>query len=190
MPLSRAIPTTTDEQHILRRQFFSWQCRMRQIVMRQHQGQPQSGVVPTPIIDGQPSPAIITVIVRTAEESQLSELQHIVRRSYDPGKRLKDCLKVFSECYYQDPDDFEDTICAVFQPNSRYAEQLLGAEELILDFYAYQQQFQLSVHPKLLGTEDRLFQETYWHNLLFNPAISQDCTIVGFRPDWSKSARK
>lgn len=173
----------------LRHAFFGWQCRLRQIAMRQHEGRPQQGMVPTPEIDGRLNPAIITLMVRTQEHSELPQIKHIIRRTQDPEKRQKDALKMFSERYYQNPGDFEDTLCAVFQPNSAYAQQLASASGLSLDFFAYQQRFRLGVTAEILSSNDRLFQETYWHNYLFNPALPSDCLVLAFRPAWNKSAQ-
>lgn len=165
-----------------RRQFFGWQCRVRQIAMRQHQGQPQSGMIAVPNLDGRIDAGIVTVMVRREAESELPEIQHIIRRSHDPEQRLKDALKLFSERYYQDPDVFEDTLCAVFQPNSAYAERLVNTANLSLEFRAYQQHFSLQATASRLDRNERLFAETYWHNLLFNPNLSQNCVIIGLKP--------
>jgi len=173
----------------LRTAFLRWQCRVRQIIMREHRGRPAEGIVPAVTLAGETEPLghIITVMVKAPHASKTPEMRHMVQRTHDPAARREAALKLFSEFYYQKPDEFSDTLTATFPPDSAGAARIRAAERCRLTFQAFNQRFDLDCRVWRLAEQNPLWQATYWHNLLFNPALPADTVVLGFEPDWTRS---
>ena len=189
--------------------FLRWQCRIRQIAMRRHDGRPTSGMTPlvsptrrsvpgsaqgpaqgpTQGLTGSTDPIvrIVTVLCRRPEHSATMELRHMARCTHDPGERREAALKFFAERYYQAAHEFSDTLTASFPPDSGAAAELLAGRECRLAFEQFSQRYDVRCTVRRLSENNPLREATFWHNLLFNPRLSADCIILGFEPDWSKS---
>ena len=185
--------------------FLRWQCRVRQIAMRSHEGRPTSGMtpfaspVPAPAAapesapepgsspDAEPIARIVTVLCRRPEHSATMELRHMARRTHDPAERRAAALEFLAERYYQAPREFSDTLTASFPPASGIAAKLLAGRECRLDFEQFRQRRRLYCAVRCLSEHDPLREATFWHNLLFNPRLPADCIILGFEPDWGRS---
>lgn len=174
----------------LKRYFMQWQCRLRQIVMREREGKPDESIMPALLLDGQSEPMghIITLICKSAPYSKVPELKHISRKTNDPADRRKTALTLFSETYYQKATEFSDILTSTFQPESEGAARIRRAGHVHLLFDAYQQQFSLPCKVWRLSQHNPLWQATYWHNLLFNPSLPNNTIILGFEPDWSRAS--
>ena len=173
----------------LRNAFLKWQCLTRQISVRQNQGRPDEAATPAVILKGQTEPYdhIITVLSKTPQQSLLPELQHLVRRTLDPAQRRQKALELLSETYYQKPMSFSDILTATFPPQSPRAAAIRKAGHCRLVFSGYGQSYQIECKIWALTKKNTLYQATFWHNLLFNPALHPDTIILGFEPDWTKS---
>lgn len=188
MIASPPLPLTGQAQ-MLRDSFLRWQCRIRQMSMRDEQGRPGDGVMPEVTLAGATEPLghIITVLNKLPSESITPELKHMALKTNDPAQRREGALRLFSETYYQKGGTFADTLTATFPAGSPGARQIREAERCTLRFEAYRQRFDLSCRVWSLAEKNPLFQSTYWHNILFNPALSADCVILAFEPDWEAS---
>ena len=173
---------------MLKEHFLRWQCRVRQINMREHEGKPDDAVMPEVTLKGEQQPLghIITVMSKKQEYSRVPELKHMVRRTNDPADRRKNALTLFSETYYQKATEFSDILTSTFVPASEGAKSIRRAGQCVLNFSAYQQRYELSCKVWRLSEHNPLWQATYWHNMLFNPALSPDTIILGFEPDWAR----
>ena len=175
----------------LRDSFMRWQCRIRQIAMRSHDGRPTSGMTPlaSSADESTPTPvaSIITVLCKRPEHSATMELRHMARRTHDPAERRENALKFLAERYYQSSREFSDILTASFPPNSGTATALLAHRECRLAFEQFSQRFDVHCTVRRLSPNNPLREATFWHNLLFNPRLSGDCVILGFDPDWPKS---
>ena len=173
----------------LRDSFLRWQCRIRQIAMRTHDGRPTSGM--TPLVssaDGStPVASVITVLCKRPEHSATMEFRHMARRTHDPAERRENALKFLAERYYQAASEFSDILTASFAPESATAETLLDHRQCRLAFEQFSQRFDVHCTVRRLSPNNPLREATFWHNLLFNPRQSGDCIILGFDPDWPKS---
>ena len=191
--------------------FLRWQCRIRQISMRSHEGRPTNGMAPpvSPVSETTPAPGsgsapssgpasgsvqgagpivrIVTVLCRRPEHSATMEFRHMARRTHDPAQRREDALKFLAERYYQAAREFSDTLTASFPPDSATAAKLLAHRECRLDFEQFSQRYRLHCTVRRLSRNNPLREATFWHNLLFNPRLPADCIILGFEPDWPKS---
>lgn len=173
----------------LRDAFLGWQCRVRQIVMREGMGRPGPGIMPDVTLPGEAEPlgAIITVLCKSPQYSLTPELRHMAARTNDPAQRREAALRYFSETYYQKSHEFSDILTATFPPGSPGAARLHGARRATLTFAAYAQRWDLDCRVWLLGENNPLWQATFAHNRLFNPDLPGDTVILGFEPDWSRA---
>lgn len=174
----------------LRDAFLGWQCRVRQLMMREDMGRPGPGVMPAVIPAGaaEPSGHVITVLSKAPPYSRTPELRHMARRTNDPAQRREAALAFLSEAYFQTPAEFSDMLTATFPPGSPGAEMLREAGRVTLGFAAYSQRYDLDCRVWRLAGHNPLWQATYWHNLLFNPNLPADTVILGFEPDWGRSS--
>ena len=177
------------QRHPLRDMFIRWQCRVRQIAMRQNGGRPDDAVMPELTLPGASEPLghVITVLSKGPAASKTPELQHMVRYTNDPAQRRDKALQFLSETYYQKPREFSDILTATFPPGSAGAKAIVAAGRCSLAFSAYNQRFDLRCTVLELTTGDALYEATWWHNLLFNPNLHPDTIVLGFKPDWEES---
>ncbi|MEM9145329.1 MAG: hypothetical protein AAGC57_03960 [Pseudomonadota bacterium] len=176
-------------RHALGNAFLRWQCRVRQIAMREAQGRPDDAVMPALTLPGAEAPMghIITVLNKSAAHSKTPEMMHMVRRTEDAAQRREKALQFFSETYYQKAADFSDMLTATFPPGSPGAATIREAGACRLDFAAYGQAFSLECRVWRLAEPHPLHAATLWHNRLFNPALPPDTVVLGFEPDWEAS---
>lgn len=173
----------------LRDSFLRWQCRVRQMAMRDEQGRPGDAITPALTLAGAEAPMghIITVMSKAPQYSKTPEMRHMVRRTNDPAQRRDAALTFFSETYYQKAAEFSDILTATFPPGSPGAETIREAGRVTLTFEAFSQRYDLECRVWALAEHNPLWQATYWHNLLFNPGLAADTVILGFEPDWARS---
>lgn len=174
----------------LMEQFMRWQCRIRQIAMRENQGRPDDSISPAVTLAGDSEPLghVITIFSKWGAHSKTPEMRQMVKATNDPAQRREKAIRFFSEYYYQHPREFSDTLTATFTPESVGAKKMLDAGECALFFSAFNQEYTL--HCKVIALTDThpLYQATWWHNLLFNPSLHPDTQILAFEPDWDKSS--
>lgn len=173
----------------LRESFLKWQCHVRQIAMRQGGGKPSDGMMPELrlIEEGEPVGHIISVMCKSYEYSKTMEIRHLARKTHDPQARRESAIKFFSEYYYQKAREFSDVLTSTFPPDSPGAQSILEVGRCWLRFEQFSQIYEIACRPYRLGDNDPLYQATFWHNLLFNPALPGDTVILGFEPDWAAS---
>ncbi len=173
----------------LRDGFMRWQCRVRQIMMRDDRGCPGDAITPALTLAGEDAPMghIITVMSKAPQYSKTPEMRHMVRKTNDPALRREAALTFFSEYYYQSAAEFSDILTATFPPGSPGAAKIREAGRVTLTFEAYNQRYDLACRVWTLAEHNPLYQATYWHNLLFNPGLAADTIILGFEPDWARS---
>lgn len=173
---------------LLKENFLRWQCRTRQMIVREQEGKPGDAMVPAVFLPDTTEPMghIITVMCKLPAYSKVPELQHMVRRTHDPANRRKAAITLLSETYYQKATEFSDVLTSTFAPDSEGARELLLARQCRLEFSAFNQRYQLNCRVWRLSQHNPLWQTTYWHNMLFNPALPPDTVILGFEPDWAQ----
>lgn len=174
----------------LRLAFLKWQCRVRQMAMRDNQGRPDDAITPALYLPGQTEPMghIITLLNKLPGYSVTPELLHMVKSTNDPAQRRDQAIRFFSATYYQKAAEFSDILTATFPPGSPGAATIREAGTVRLRFEAYAQAFDLSCKAWKLAPHNPLYQATMAHNRLFNPALPQDTEVLGFEPDWDASS--
>ena len=184
--LSRATPQTNP----LRDAFLRWQCRVRQIAMRENLGRPDNSIKAKFSLNDKTETMgrIITVLCKVPAYSMTAEMRHIVKSIFDPAQRREKAIEFFSETYYQAAAEFSDILTATFEPCSLIAKAISTSGTCRLTFESYGQRFNLVCTVLSLARHNSYFQATWWHNMLFNPNLHPETIIFGFEPDWASSS--
>ena len=190
MNLQGSVPGESSSASPLRLAFLKWQCRVRQIAMRDNQGRPDDAITPALFLPHQEKPVanIITLMNKTPGYSVTPELLHMARKTNDPAQRRDQAIRFFSATYYQKAIEFSDILTATFPPGSPGAASIRNAGKVRLRFEAYMQVFDLLCKVWRLVPQNPLYQTTMAHNRLFNPALPGNTEVLGFEPDWSSSS--
>lgn len=170
----------------VRDHFIGWQCRIRQIAMRQNAGRPSNGMRPRLLLtDGRElSPGIITVIVPQEPQESTEFFRFQLRKTHDPNLVYERGLEYLRATHFQSAKKFSDQLTALFGQGADLVQTVLGAGECILEFSQFSQSYRLLCTVRELGVDDPAYQATLWHNKLFNPNLPKDAHILSFRPDW------
>ncbi len=175
--------------HPMRRAFLRWQCRVRQMSVRDQDGRPDDAIMPGVVLPGEDEAMghIITVMSKSPAYSVTSELVHMSAKTNDPAQRRDNALRFLAAGHYQKADEFSDILTATFPSGSPGAEKIHAAGTCRLVFEAYAQTFDLTCKVWRLAPHNLLHQATIAHNKLFNPALPPDTEVLGFEPDWAAS---
>lgn len=180
------IPGDTIAAHPLRDKFFKWQCRVRQIAMRDHQGRPDDAIMPEVFLPGedQATGHVITVLNKNPANSLVPEMLHLARKTNDPAQIRAQAIQFLSATYYQKHRSFSDLLTAVFPPASPGAAKIRAAQTCTLVFDAYAQRFSLCCRVWHLAPANPLHGATMAHNRPFNPSLPAGSVVLAFEPDW------
>ena len=175
--------------HPLKDAFLKWQCRVRQIMMRDNLGRPDDAITPEVFLDNntQSLGHVITIMNKAPAYSVTQDLQHMYRKTHDPAHKRSQALQYFSATFYQKHQEFSDLLTATFPPNSPGAAKIIAAETCTLVFEAYAQRFVLKCKAYDLPHHHPIFQATMAHNKLFNPTLHPESIVLGFEADWDMS---
>lgn len=182
-----AIPNHTADA--VRDHFIGWQCRIRQIVMRQAGGRPSEAMRPRVLMkDGRElAPGIVVVLVPREPEESTTFFRHQVRKSHDPNQVYEKGLEYLQATHYQNAQKFSDEMTALFSVGSDVAGALKAGRECILEFAQFSQSYRMLCTVRELAMDEPAYQATLWHNRVFNPNIPADIHILGFQPDWASA---
>ena len=177
-------------QVALRDAFLGWQCRLRQLCVRQAGGRPTAGMRPEVTLEaGREALGPVIVLLLKAEPAEATaQFRHMVRKTNDPAERLQSALKLLQAAYYQRPREFSDVMTALFGPGSESAQRLAASGHCGLAFEQYQQRYEIPCAVRRLSESEPAYQATYWHNALFNPRLPAGVEILAFTPDWAHAA--
>lgn len=170
----------------LRNHFLTWQCRIRQIAMREQEGRPSQGMRPRVLdADGeQLSAGIIVLLVRDEPFESTEFLKFQVQKYNDPQDVYKKALIFLQSTHYHRAAEFSDEMTGLFSSGSELVKRMMGDGKVTLEFSQFSQIYRLPCRARLLDLDDDGYQATLWHNRVFNPNIGADIEIVGFKPDW------
>ncbi len=171
----------------MRLAFLGWQCRLRQLAVRDNEARPGDGMRPNLTVAGQDAGAITVVITPIEPATSTAEFRHIARRTHDPRERYQAALRYLQSSHFQDPRQFDDRLTAIFAIEAELPKMLSGRSDCVLAFEQFSQRFWLTCSAELLDDDDQAFQATYWHNALFNPKLPAKVQILSFKPDWSEA---
>jgi len=174
----------------LSREFLGWQCRIRQLAVREEGGRPSTGMRPRVLSRGgvELSPGIVLLIVESEPEHSTQQFRYQYLRTQDPNERYDSMLELLQGSYFQDPTRFADVLTALFAADSPLATRLLDAGECVLEFEQYTQGYRLRCAITRLAESHAFHQATLWHNRMFNHKLPPGIQILAFRPDWPHAA--
>jgi hypothetical protein len=174
-------------QDALRHAFLAWQCRIRQIAVREHGGRPTSGMRPVLEVAARRVGPITVVLNKRDGGETTTQFRFMVKKTNDPADRYDAALRHLAAAYYQHPDSFSDRLTAVFAPKAELPGQISGRTDCVLSFAQFSQSWRLPCAVQLLDSDAAEYQATYWHNALFNPLLPGGVRIVAFSPDWARA---
>lgn len=185
----RRSPSSRIADERMRDYFLGWQCRIRQIAMRQHAGRPTAGMNAKVYL---PSgkilvPALTVVLVPLESAETTAFLRFNVQKSNDPRIIYEKGLAFLQSTYFQQPKLFDGDPTALFAPGSTVAAALAGAGEVVLEFEDYGQTFRMIARARRLKPRDKAFQATLWHNRTFNPEIANAAEVLSFAIEWQSA---
>jgi len=173
----------------LKSEFIGWQCRIRQISARDYAGQPMEAMHPR--VSSRKGevllPAMMILMVPEDPMPSLAFLRFQVQKTAEHQKARDASVKYLAGDFYQLPELFVDEMTAVFGEGSALAERLVRAKEVVLDFEQYSQSYRMFCKVRKLGPKDESREFSLWHTRIFNPNVSNEAVVLGFKPDW-KSA--
>jgi hypothetical protein len=173
----------------LRDHFLGWQCRIRQIAVRQFDGQPTTAMQPAVWSrKGElMSPRMTVLIVKAEPAESTAYFRHQLQRTHEHGEARASGLAYLAADYFQDPHSFGDEMTALFPAASPAADAIFSARPVLLDFDQFSQHYRISCKVRRLKADDPARHATIWHNRLFNPNVPGEALVLAFKPDW-KSA--
>ena len=173
----------------LKNHFLGWQCRIRQIAIRETDGKPTAGMRPFITVDDDKGPiAQITVLINKLDsQGYTTQFRHIFKKTHDPAERFSAAVKLLSSAYFQKPHEFSDELTGLFNQNSTLAHNLIDHQRCRLAFKQYNQRYLLDCWVRNLPKEESNYQATFWHNSLFNNEVPAGVHVLAFRPNWAKS---
>ncbi len=170
-------------------QFLGWQCRIRQIAMREDEGRPSVGMRPRIVNEAGNllSKGIVTLITRKLPQESTEFFKFQVQKHNDPQDTYKKGLTYLQSTHYHRADEFSDELSALFSPSSVSAESFLNSNGCILAFEQFTQKYTMPCQVRRLEKNVPMFQATLWHNRLFNRNLPDDVIILGFKPNWENA---
>src|SRR5215471_21694490 len=104
----------------LRQAFLAWQCRIRQIAMRQDGGRPSPGMRPRLLDrDGNELASALTVLLIPQDPEESTALFRFqAARFSDPRELYERALAFLQADYFQEPETFSDKLAAVLAKGS------------------------------------------------------------------------
>lgn len=171
----------------LRDHFLAWQCRIRQIAMRQDGGRPSPGMRPRVLVAGREiAPALTVLMVLKEPEDSTALFRFQVEKTSDPREVYQKGLALLQGDHFQTPGDFADKMTALLPKESTVAAKLGRARECVLEFDQFAQHYRLPCKVSRLRASDPAYQATLWHNRLFNPSLGDDVQVLSFKPEWGR----
>jgi len=170
----------------LRDEFIGWQCRLRQLAVRDYAGRPTSGMRPRVTTQGgeEIASAITVLIVPRDPENSTRRFRYEVLKTHDPIERYDKALQILASNYFQRPREFSDVMTALFGPGLPLVDRLLTEGRCVLEFSQFSKGYRIPCAIDELVENDQFYQATYWHNRLYNPNIPAGIRVLAFAPDW------
>lgn len=170
--------------------FLAWQCRIRQMAMRDLAGQPQPAMQPSVSTrtGRMLAPRMTVLLIPEDPANSTAYLRFQIQRTSEPERALDAGLKYLAGDYYQLPELFCDEMTAVFAPGSPTAAAILAARTVLLDFEQFSQRFRMFAGVRRLKTGEPGREASLAHNRIFNPNLPNESDVLGFKPQWKSAA--
>ena len=169
--------------------FLAWQCRIRQVAMREEGGRPSPGMRPRvlDVSEREVAPAITVLLIPKEPEESTAFFRYQVMKTPDPRAVYERALTFLQADYFQDPNAFSERLATVLSAGTPLAGSLLDDGECILAFEQGRQRYSIPCKVRELKTGSAAREAAIWHNRLFNPALPDTVHVLGFQPDWASA---
>jgi hypothetical protein len=176
----------------LRDEFIAWQCRIRQISVRELGARPTQGMRPRIVgpDDAELSAGVVVLLNKAEPGDTIKLFRHQVLKTFDPAERYAKALEIMAAAYFQHPAEFSDSMTALFGPGAPLVGQLLALGRCTLEFSQFSQSYRIPCAVARLAESDAAFQATYWHNRLYNDAMPAGVDVLSFSPDWARASTR
>jgi hypothetical protein len=180
---------TKETAEALRDHFLGWQCRVRQIAMRQQGGRPSPGMQPRVLTAAGHvrSPALTVLIVPKEPLEATTFFRFQVQKTHDPRDIYERGLAFLQGDYFQRPKAFSDRLTAVLAGDSGLAAALVRDVACVLEFHEFRQRYRLRCAVVALSPGDPVREASVWHNRIFNPSLPDAAQVLAFQPDWESA---
>ena len=181
----------------IRDHFLAWQCRIRQVAMREHGGRPSPGMRPR-VVDTagrELAPALTVLLIPNEPEESTAFFRFQVMKTPDPRDVYERALAFLQADYFQEPETFSDRMVTVLPRDAALAAALLDEGACVLEFVQSRQSYRIAAEVRALKSGHAAREAAIWHNRLFNPALPDTVhvlglpTRLGFCPGRSKAGR-
>ena len=164
--------------------FVYWQCQIRKHSARELEYKPTSGIYPELFLDDASLGHVITLLVPNSPSDDISHLQHVYNKTYDPKKRREDALKYLQSEFYQVTAAFDGELTVLAAKKAAWVDKVFSATIVKLIFEQNSKQWQVPCSVKILNHDDERWQFTLAHNQLFNHTLTTDIQVLLFEPQW------
>jgi hypothetical protein len=173
----------------MRDAFLGWQCRIRQIAMREYGGQPLAGMRPSVSTrrGKSLSPGLVVLLLPLEPEESTAFFRYQVQKTNEPQKAREAGIGYLGAEFYQLPELFSDSMAAIFQPASPLAAEILKAKEAVLEFAQFNQSFRMFCTVRRLAKRDTARDAALWQARIFKRDLANDCEVLSFTPDWTSA---
>lgn len=171
--------------------FLAWQCRIRQVAMRQHGGRPSSGMRPR-VLDPEGremSPALTVLMIPKRPEESTAFFRFQVMKTQDPRDVYERALAFLQADFFQSPETFSDRLVTVLARDAALAAALLEQGACTLEFVQSRRSYRIAAEVRALKSGHAAREAAIWHNRLFNPALPDTVHVLEFKPDWAAARR-
>ena len=183
---------TPTAANTIKHEFLAWQCRLRQIAMRQDGGRPSPGMRPRLLDrDGREIARALTVLLIPQDPAESTAFFRFQSARFpDPQELYERALRFLQADYFQQPENFSDKLVAVLPEGSPLAAHLTAQGRCILDFAQFNQTYRLPCTVFELEPGEGAREAAIWHNRQFNPALPETVGVLQFRPDWTSAGTR
>lgn len=174
----------------LRNYFVAWQCRIRQIAVRDYEGQPLPGLRPqVSLRSGELLlPAMTVLLIPENNVASSAYFRFQLQKTSDPAAIREAGIKYMAGGFYQEPELFSDEVTAVFGAGSELAGRMLRNKQVILDFEQFSQSFRMFCKVRQVPSRDEAHEASLLQARIFNPQIGNDADVLAFKPTWKSAA--
>ena len=174
---------------ILRDKFLAWQCRIRQIAMREDGGRPSPGMGPRLLDDAgaELAPALTVLLAPKAPAESTAFFRYQVLKYSDPREIYERGLSYLQADHFEQPKAFSGLLLAALPADASLADTLVAAKRCVLVFEQGRQGYRVPCKVKGLKAGNAGREAAIWHNRVFNPALPESVHVVAFEPDWASA---
>ena len=180
---------TENDRLPIQNYFIGWQCRVRELALRNEEGRPNGGMRPQIALkNGEVVfPAATLLIIPDHPDQTIRQFRFMALKTQDPKERYTKALQLLAAKFYQNAEDFSGAMSGIFSRSSKEVQALEKHKYCFMEFDYQQQAFKIPCYVSASQKNEPVYEFTYWHNYLFNLNLSPEVKVLHFKPDWSKT---